>query len=82
VVVARLRRREAQGSDPSDAGPEQYQASVAAFEPIREPTTTTHVALDTDRGDWRRELTDGLRHLLASSARCIPPDGIHPERDT
>lgn len=84
VVLARLEHRQAEGRDPSEAGPERYQASVAAFERIREPPSASHLVLHTERGDWEEDLREGLRRLLAPSARWIPGDRddlSEPERE-
>jgi aminoglycoside phosphotransferase family enzyme/predicted kinase len=78
VVLARLRHREAEGDNPSEAGPERYQASIAAFQPIHASPAAPHLVLHTDRGDWREELAGGLRPLLARSGHWIPRDGMNP----
>ncbi len=52
----RLARRAAAGSDPSDAGPERYDASAAGFEATDEWPAARHLRIETDRSDWRGEL--------------------------
>jgi hypothetical protein len=56
VVLARLGARAATGHDPSDAGPEQYTASVQRFEPPREWPARNLLTLRTDAGDWTPEI--------------------------
>jgi len=42
-------------------------------------THISHLILHTDRGDWDRELHDGLGRLLAPLASRISHNGINPE---
>ena len=53
VAQARLARREAQGSDPSDAGPGLHARSAARFEPPAEWPAAGIRIVQTDRDDWR-----------------------------
>ena len=56
VALERLARREAAGTDASDAGPAFHARSVARFEPPQEwPAAALHV-VHTDRADWRLDL--------------------------
>jgi predicted kinase len=55
-TLARLRRREASGEDPSDAGPAQYRTSAARFDPPEaEECDALHV-VHTDDPGWREEV--------------------------
>ncbi len=56
VAQARLARREAQGSDPSDAGAGFHAQSAARFEPPAEWPAAAHRVVETDRDDWRLAL--------------------------
>ncbi len=57
TTLERLARRRAEGRDPSDAGPEQYAASVADFEPVvRARSSEVHWIVDTGAKNWRMEL--------------------------
>jgi predicted kinase len=56
VVLDRLTRREAEGIDPSDAGPDFYAESVARFEPVREGRAP-HV-VHTDEENWRASVSE------------------------
>lgn len=52
----RLTRRSARGDDPSDAGPERYDASAAEYEPVSGLAPEEHIVVATDRPDWREAL--------------------------
>jgi aminoglycoside phosphotransferase family enzyme/predicted kinase len=56
IVLARLARRAAADADASDAGPERYRASVAAFEKLDEWPADRCAVLHTDREGWREAL--------------------------
>ncbi len=56
VARERLARREAQGADPSDAGPQFYARSAARFEPPEEWPAAERRVVETDRADWRKLL--------------------------
>jgi predicted kinase len=64
VARERLARRQAQGGDASDAGPEFHAQSEARFEPAREWPADTHRVVETDRGEGRAAL-----HAIASELR-------------
>lgn len=64
VALERLARREAEGRDPSDAGPALYDRSVEHFEPPTEWPEAQRAAVDTGRADWRETL-----HALAGRLR-------------
>ncbi len=54
VALDRLARRQATGSDPSDAGPDFYATSVARFEPAK---GEMHLdVIRTDRDNWQESL--------------------------
>jgi hypothetical protein len=67
VARERLARREAAGNDPSDAGPAFYHLSVERFEPPLEWPAELRRVVDTDRGDWRRELRAIAARLAAQT---------------
>jgi aminoglycoside phosphotransferase family enzyme/predicted kinase len=54
IALDRLARRQAIGSDPSDAGPDFYETSVARFEPARGEMHLDVVR--TDRDGWQESL--------------------------
>jgi aminoglycoside phosphotransferase family enzyme/predicted kinase len=56
TVLERLRRRSAEGRDPSDAGPELYAESVARYEPPDEWPAAERARVETDRGDLEAQL--------------------------
>lgn len=62
VAMRRLATRAALGRDPSDAGPERFDPSVAAFEPATEWPAQARVDVATERDLWRDELR---AHVLA-----------------
>ena len=53
VAQERLARREALGTDPSDAGPAFHARSAARFEPLAEWPAADLRVVQTDRDDWR-----------------------------
>jgi len=57
-TLVRLARRQREGTDPSEAGPELYDAFVASFEPVEEGEWAgdRHWQLETDRASWGEEL--------------------------
>jgi predicted kinase len=61
----RLRRREAQGGDASDAGEAFHATSAARFEPWSDAEPGRHHVLPTDGADWER----GLDPLVDSLSR-------------
>ena len=61
----RLRRRQAQGSDASDAGEAFHATSAARFEPWSDAESGCHHVLATDSVDWER----GLDPLVDSLSR-------------
>lgn len=64
VARARLAERQADGGDPSDAGPERFADSEAAFQPIEDVPEWAHWVLDTTSGeDWPDELAARLVQL-------------------
>jgi predicted kinase len=56
VARERLARRQAQGADPSDAGPDFHARSAARFEPPEEWAAVGLHVVQTDRDDWRTAL--------------------------
>ena len=56
VALRRLRERAARDEDPSDAGPDLYAASVAAFDPMSEWPASERSVVETDGADWEAEL--------------------------
>jgi len=61
IARERLARREAEGSDASDAGPSFYERSVAHFEPLA--VSEPHQVVHTDADGWRSSLDDVVRDL-------------------
>lgn len=77
TALARLAAREARGTDPSDAGPGRYDASVAAFEPTDEWPMEGRITVDTAAPDWREQLSEALRERISEALReriCRPGD--------
>jgi hypothetical protein len=64
VAQERLARREAQGGDPSDAGPAFHPRSVARFEAPAEWPEAERRVVHTDRDDWRTLLRAIAADLL------------------
>ena len=56
VALRRLARRAAAEEDPSDAGPDRYRASVAAFERLDDWPADLRSLVRTDREGWREAL--------------------------
>ena len=67
VAVERLARREAQGGDPSDAGPAFHPRSVARFEPPAEWPEAERRVVHTDRDGWQ----SALRAIAAELPRPV-----------
>jgi aminoglycoside phosphotransferase family enzyme/predicted kinase len=84
VARSRLKRREAENRDPSDAGPELLDWSRDAFEPPDEWPAAWRTALESDAEDWRQRVQALARwvdeqagHGEAGLAPCMqgPPAG-------
>ena len=58
VALRRLARRAAADADPSDAGPDRYRASVAAFEALDDWPSDRRIGVRTDREGWRETLRE------------------------
>ena len=58
VALRRLARRAAADADPSDAGPDRYRASVAAFEALDDWPSERRIEVRTDREGWRETLRE------------------------
>ncbi len=56
IALARLAKRKAEGADASDAGPERYEASVAAYEAPSEWPAHAHTRIDTTQPGWEEAL--------------------------
>ncbi|MCB9725725.1 MAG: AAA family ATPase [Spirochaetaceae bacterium] len=56
IALERLRRREAEGRDPSDAGPDFLATSLARYEPPDEWPESTHSIVDTGDAGWAERL--------------------------
>lgn len=69
TALARLARRAAAGTDPSDAGPELLAWSEAHYEAPRPPPGVASFAVETSRRDWRSRVRAIARHLPAA----VPP---------
>lgn len=72
TALARLARRSAAGTDPSDAGPELLAWSEAHYEPPRPPAGVSSFAVETSRRDWRAR----VRAIARGLGRSAP---AHPE---
>ena len=72
VAFERLARRAAAGTDPSDAGPSRYAASVAGFEATEEWPRDEHFVVHTDREGWRDELRETAARLVRSPSYSTP----------
>ena len=72
LVLERLARRAREGRDPSDAGPELYERSAAAFEPTDAWPAARRCALRSDAPGWREAAAAELRALW-SRARGPQP---------
>jgi aminoglycoside phosphotransferase family enzyme/predicted kinase len=57
----RLEARQRERKDPSDAGPELLEASLASFEPPAEWPSDARVRVDTGKDSWREELASATR---------------------
>ena len=58
AALQRLARRAAADADPSDAGPDRYRASVAAFEALDDWPADRRIGVRTDREGWRETLRE------------------------
>jgi len=67
VALERLARREAQGRDPSDAGPAFYAQSVARYQPPADWPAEALRIVETDRDGWR----GALRAIAAELPRRV-----------
>lgn len=56
VAIRRLGARTASGRDPSDAGPERFDPSVAAFESVTEWPADAQIEVATEKDRWREDL--------------------------
>jgi hypothetical protein len=63
VALERLAERQRREEDPSDAGPEFYERSVAGFEPVEEGESDAHLVIHTEAADWQAELAQRLKSL-------------------
>ncbi len=68
VARARLARRQHEGHDPSDAGPELLARSLAAFEPTLEWPASDRIAIRTDAEGWQSGAAEDLRALAVRGA--------------
>lgn len=78
VVLARLARRQAEARDPSDAGPELFEKSAAAFEPPGEWPSEARAAVDTSAPDWSkrvRELAERIESRARGGGPAAPSEG-------
>lgn len=63
----RLAERQARDDNPSDAGPELLETSLARFEPIEGTAGGTHHVVDTDVPGWREALAREARRIVAAT---------------
>jgi predicted kinase len=73
VVLSRLEKRLTDTHRVSDAGPDFFAESARSFEPPTEWPVGDHLVVDSDRADWRDQLSAALRpfgsrpHIQGSS---------------
>ncbi len=70
VAMQRLATRAALGRDPSDAGPERFDPSVAAFEPLSEWPAAERIEIASDREGWRGQLRSRIERWQAGTPRA------------
>jgi len=68
VALARLAARAAAGNDPSDAGPERYDASRAALEAASGWPDERQLAVDTEPDGWKGAARARVRAALGGKA--------------
>jgi aminoglycoside phosphotransferase family enzyme/predicted kinase len=73
VALERLARREAEGRDPSDAGPALHAQSVEDFEPPEEWPAERLARLRTDDPSWRDGIPSLLERAGPSAASALAP---------
>jgi aminoglycoside phosphotransferase family enzyme/predicted kinase len=78
VALERLARREAEGRDPSDAGPALHAWSVRSFEPVELWPAPRRVRLSTDDPSWR-DRVPALVDLVGRESRGVLAPFVHPE---
>ncbi|MBW2274650.1 MAG: AAA family ATPase [Deltaproteobacteria bacterium] len=61
LTLERLAKREREGRDPSDAGPELYDYSDRSFEPTDSWPDGRKIVVDTGSADWRSDLEQDRR---------------------
>jgi hypothetical protein len=64
AALGRLAARAAGGNDPSDAGPERYDASVAALEEAPGWPAPWRTTIDTQPSDWKQTARAWVRGTL------------------
>jgi len=74
VTIERLRRRQSEASDPSDAGPSLYRWSVDRFEATDEWPSENRAQIQTDSASWAAELRrlPFVRRQQARLSRSAP----------
>ena len=70
VALRRLAARAALGRDPSDAGPERFDASVAAFENESEWPAAARIEASTERDLWRQQLRAHIERWSAHTKQA------------
>jgi len=70
VALERLRLRAARGRDPSDAGPDFLEVSLARFEPLEEWAPERRLAIDTSESGWEPRLVEWLCAPSAAGSAC------------
>jgi len=70
VALRRLAARAALGRDPSDAGPERFDPSMAAFEIASEWPAAAQIEVATERDLWREELRARVEQWWAQTKQA------------
>ena len=72
VAMERLKRREARGTNASDAGPSFYATSVESFEAAEEWPAAARRVVETDLSDWREAAREAAMPLLPDGGDAGP----------
>ncbi|HTO52427.1 MAG TPA: AAA family ATPase [Myxococcota bacterium] len=67
VALARLEARARAGTDPSDAGPELYEASARGYESPAEWPADARASIATDAPSWRADVIALARRIAAGA---------------
>jgi hypothetical protein len=73
VALERLARREAEGRDPSDAGPALHAWSVRSFEPVDDWPADRRARFSTDDAAWRARIPALVERLGRGGRGALAP---------